>query len=226
MSTTEPLPQTPDPAPRACRRGRGGRLRRFFIVSALLLTGGIIGAVATTASYGFGPGHHGGPAGWYYFGGDDGPGGWGRHGGFGTRAFFPGRIERGVERALDRIDASTDQRQKITANFQKAADDIFALRAQHLEGRKQIREALAAPTVDRARIETLRTEQMKLAETASKRITDAVTEAAEVLTPAQRAELSNRVERWERWFRGADSSPSPRRGGRGAAWLRSLRSTP
>jgi Spy/CpxP family protein refolding chaperone len=41
-----------------------------------------------------------------------------------------------------------------------------------------------------------------LADTASKRLTEAVTEAAEVLTPAQRAELSRRVERWERWFRG------------------------
>ncbi len=203
MSTTEPLPQTPPPTQSQCRRGRGGRLRWLFLASALLLAGGLIGAVVTKTSYGFGPGHHGGPAGWYYFGGDDGPRGWGGGpGGFGTRAFFPGRIERGVEHVLHSIDASTEQRQKITANFQKTADDIFALRAQHLEGRKQLREALAAPTIDRTRIETLRTEQMKLAETASKRLTDAVTEAAEVLTPAQRAELSKRVERWERWFRG------------------------
>jgi Spy/CpxP family protein refolding chaperone len=103
---------------------------------------------------------------------------------------------------LHNVDASSEQQKKITATFQKAADDIFALRAQHLEGRKQIREALAAPTIDRARIDSLRTEQMKLADTAAKRLTDALIEAAEVLTPAQRAELSNRVERWERWFRG------------------------
>jgi Spy/CpxP family protein refolding chaperone len=200
MSTTEPLPETPTPpAQSQCRRGRGGGLRRFFVVSALLLTGGLIGAFATTASHGFGPGgHHGIPAGWYYFGGDDGPGGWGG----GPRTFFPGRIERRVERVLHNVDASSEQQKKITATFQKAADDIFALRAQHLEGRKQIREALAAPTIDRARIDSLRTEQMKLADTAAKRLTDALIEAAEVLTPAQRTELSNRVERWERWFRG------------------------
>jgi protein CpxP len=200
MSTTEPLPETPTPpAQSQCRRGRGGRLRRFVVVSALLLTGGLIGAFATTASHGFGPGgHHGIPAGWYYFGGDDRPGGWGG----GPRAFFPGRIERRVERVLHNVDATSEQQKKITATFQKAADDIFALRAQHLEGRKQIREALAAPTIDRARIDSLRTEQMKLADTAAKRLTDALIEAAEVLTPAQRAELSNRVERWERWFRG------------------------
>jgi Spy/CpxP family protein refolding chaperone len=122
--------------------------------------------------------------------------------GGGPRTYFPGRIERRVERVLHNVDASSEQQKKIAATFQKAADDVFALRAQHLEGRKQIREALAAPTIDRARIESLRTEQMKLADTAAKRLTDALTEAAEVLTPAQRAELSNRVERWERWFRG------------------------
>ena len=192
MSTTAPLPQPPAP------HRRRGPLRRFFVVSALLLTGGLIGAFATTASYGFGPcGHHGIPVGWYYFSGGDGPG-WGG----GPRAFLPGRIERRVERVLQNVDASREQGKKITATFQKAGDDVFTLRAQHLEGRKQIREALAAPTIDRARIESLRAEQMKLADTAAKRVTDAVIEAAEVLMPAQRAELSDRVERWERWFRG------------------------
>ena len=44
--------------------------------------------------------------------------------------------------------------------------------------------------------------QMKLAETATKRVTDAVADIADVLTPAQRADLGQRVERWQRWFRG------------------------
>ena len=63
-------------------------------------------------------------------------------------------------------------------------------------------ETLAAPTVDRAKLETLRADQMKLAETATKRATDAVADIADVLTPAQRADLGQRVERWQRWFRG------------------------
>ena len=116
--------------------------------------------------------------------------------------FFPGPIERGVERLGWATDASTEQKQKIKAIAQKAADDIFALRAKHLEARKQIIDTLAAPTVDRAKLETLRADQMKLAETATKRITDAVADIADVLTPAQRAELGQRVERWQRWFRG------------------------
>jgi len=64
-----------------------------------------------------------------------------------------------------------------------------------VENRKQIREALAAATIDRAKIESLRQAQLKLHDSASKRLTDAITDAAEVLTPAQRAELAKRMER-------------------------------
>ena len=57
---------------------------------------------------------------------------------FGDRMFFPGRIERGVERLGWVVDASSEQKQKINAITQKAADDIFELRAKHLEARKQV----------------------------------------------------------------------------------------
>jgi Spy/CpxP family protein refolding chaperone len=79
---------------------------------------------------------------------------------------------------------------------------IFELRAKHLEARKQVITLLAAPTIDRPKLEALRTDQMKLADAATKRVSDAVADVAEVLTPAQRADLANRVERWQRWRRG------------------------
>jgi len=187
--STEPFPpNAPQPTPKP------RRLRRFVFASALLVTGGVIGAVVAGPVLGQGPGfgppwHHGAGFGSHRMGGSD-------------RMFFPGPIERGVERLGWIADASTDQKTKINAIAQKAADDIFALRQKHLEARKQILDALAAPTVDRARLEALRSDQMKLAETATRRITDAVADIAEVLTPAQRADLGQRVERWQRWFRG------------------------
>jgi periplasmic protein CpxP/Spy len=190
MSTTEPFPPSPAPVQLA---PKPRRLRRVLFVSALLLTGGVIGAVVA------------GPVrsqGWY---GPPMHHGWGpRHdmGGPGGRMFFPGPIERGVERLGWATDASTEQKTKINAIAQKAADDIFALRAKHLEARKQVIDTLAAPTVDRAKLEAMRADQMKLAETATKRVTDAVADIADVLTPAQRADLGQRVERWQRWFRG------------------------
>jgi hypothetical protein len=201
MSTTEPTAPAPPPAapPPPPRRSR---LRRFLVATALLLTGGVIGAGVHSAAHGFGHGwRHGGPPGWYYYGGD-GPGGWREGRDSGARLFLPGRIERGVERALWSVDASSEQRQKITSILQRAADELYGLRAQHLEGRRQIRDALAAATIDRGRIETLRTEQMKLADSATKRLSEAIADAAETLNAAQRGELARRLERWQRWHRG------------------------
>jgi protein CpxP len=201
MSTTEtPSPAQP-PAAAPAQPPRRSRLRRFLVVTALLLTGGVIGAGVHSAAHGFGLGwRHGGPPGWYYYGGGDE---WrGGAGDSGARFFLPGRIERGVERALWTVDASTEQRQKITSILQRAADDLYALRAQHLEGRRQIRDTLAAVSIDRGKLETLRTEQMKLAEAATKRLSEAIADAAEALNPAQRGELARRLERWQRWHRG------------------------
>ena len=192
MSTTEPFPPAPTPVQPA---PKPRRLRRVLFASALLLTGGVIGAVVAGPT--IAQRWDGGPP-WAH------GRGFGAHdmGGPGGRMFFPGPIERGVERLGWATDASTEQKTKINAIAQKAADEIFALRQKHLEARKQVVDTLAAPTVDRAKLETLRADQMKLAETATKRVTDAVADIADVLTPAQRADLGQRVERWQRWFRG------------------------
>ena len=124
--------------------------------------------------------------------GGDGPRMGGR--GFGGM-LFPGAIERRVNRVLGAVDASTEQRQKVRQILEAAGNDLYPVRQQRMENRKQIAQALAAATIDRAKIESLRQEQLKLNDSASKRMTDALTEAAEVLTPAQRAELAKRMER-------------------------------
>ena len=156
---------------------------------------------------GFGMHREGGGSGMRERGGDDmrmgmGPRmGW-HHGDgprMGGRGFggmmFPGAIERRVNRVLGLVDASTEQRQKVRAILEAAGNDLYPIRQQRMENRKQIGQALAAATIDRAKIEQLRQEQLKLDDTASKRMTDAITDAAEVLTPAQRAELAKRMER-------------------------------
>lgn len=212
MSTETSFPVTP-PQPQPARPSR---LRRVLFASTLLLGGGVVGAVIVGPTLGQGPGWSGGPP-WHQGWGDgprdrmDGPDGrmgpWGHMGGpgrmgFGGHMLFPGRIERGVDRLAWAVDASTDQKSKMNAIAQKAADDIYQLRAKHLEARKQVIDTLAAPTIDRAKLESLRADQMKLADAATKRITDAVADIADVLTPAQRADLGQRIERWQRWFHG------------------------
>jgi len=189
------LPSSP-PAPRP------SRLRRFLVGSALVVFGAMIGVGTTALSQDYGP-----RRGWHDDGPRGGPGGSGRlgwHGGpMGGGPFLtPGRIERLVDRGLWAADASSDQKQKITAILRAAADDLYALRQKHLDGRKEIADTLAAPTIDRDKLETLRAQQMQLAEAASKRLTAAVADAGDVLTPAQRAELAKRIEERGRWFRG------------------------
>lgn len=126
-------------------------------------------------------------------GGDGGDRGM-RGRGFGGM-MFPGAIERRVNRVLGAVDASTEQRQKVRQILEAAGNDLYPIRQQRVDNRKQIAAALAAATIDRQKIEQLRQDQLKLNDTASKRMTDAITEAAEVLTPAQRAELAKRMER-------------------------------
>lgn len=131
-------------------------------------------------------------------GGDMGDHGGERMGGRGFGMMFPGAIERRVNRVLGAVDASTEQRQKVRSILEAAGNDLYPIRQQRMENRKQIAAALAAATIDRAKIESLRQEQLKLHDSASKRFTDALTEAAEVLTPAQRAELAKRMEQRRR----------------------------
>jgi Spy/CpxP family protein refolding chaperone len=92
------------------------------------------------------------------------------------------------------VDASSEQKQKLTTIIQSAADDLRPLREKRLEARRQLGEVLAAPQVDRAKLEALRVDHMRLAEQASQRITTAIAEAADVLTPSQRADLVRRLE--------------------------------
>ena len=64
-------------------------------------------------------------------------------------------------------------------------------------------DLLTADKGDAAALESLRAEQLKLAEDGSRRLTQAIAEASQVLTPAQRREfasrLSGRQSRWHGW---------------------------
>ena len=75
--------------------------------------------------------------------------------------------------------------------------------------RQRGRTLLTQPSIDRGAIETLRTEQLALADGASRRLAQALGDAADVLTPEQRRKLDDRLtelrERrgfWQGWHRG------------------------
>ena len=101
-------------------------------------------------------------------------------------AKFQQRIEKRVDRALDGTDATADQKKQIADIMSSAFTDMKPLRDQRLANRKAMQEALQAPTIDAARIEAIRAEQMKIADESSRRFTKALTDAGNVLTAQQR----------------------------------------
>ena len=103
-------------------------------------------------------------------------------------------VEWKIDDMLDEVDASDDQRERVRAIATAAIADMGEFREFKREGRQALVEALTQETVDREALETLRQNKLETADRASQRLLTALADAAEVLTPAQRAEL---VEEWE-----------------------------
>jgi Spy/CpxP family protein refolding chaperone len=105
-------------------------------------------------------------------------------------------VEMGVRWVMGFVDATPEQRQRVQAIAQGAVDDLLPLREQHKANREAIRAALSGATVDREALEQARKAELKLADEASVRLTRAVADAAEVLSPEQRAQLAEAAARF------------------------------
>jgi periplasmic protein CpxP/Spy len=193
MSTLDPKSEMPVSAP------QGGRLRRSAYiavgVAGVTLVGAFAGSfvgpgfshrmlanvsgmVADAAPFegGFAPG----PADW-------------------RSGLLDGAIEAVVEAHADRmirhlaveIDATTEQQDKLRAVVRSAVQDLLPVREKLLSARATARDLLTQQTIDRAAIEKLRTDQIAVHDAVSKRLVQAVADAADILTPEQRRRLSS-----------------------------------
>ena len=198
MSDQIPAPMTTSAQPRS------GRLAKAAVIVALGL--GLVGAGAYATSslgqgFGFGPG----PG--FGFGFGHGPDHW-RGGPFGG-GFDPARAEERADRMIRHIsvevDATAEQQEKLRGIVKNAVKDMVPMREKLFAARQQARDLLLAQNIDRAAIEKLRTDQLAVADALSKRFTQALIDAAEVLNPDQRHKLEDMLPpagHWRGWSRG------------------------
>jgi len=130
--------------------------------------------------------------------GQEGGCGWHRAG-FAAGPIDPAAMEEHLDRMLKHlyveVDATDAQKQKLEPIVKQAAKDLLPLRDKARDARKRAVELLTADAIDRNAFEALRAEQLQLAEQASRRFTQALADMAEVLTPAQRKQIAERVAR-------------------------------
>jgi len=133
--------------------------------------------------------------------------------GFMSGPIDPARIEDGADRGVRHlaieIDATNEQQEKLRSIVRGAIKDLLPMREKAMSARQRGRVLLTQPSIDRAAIEALRVEQIALADAASKRFTQALSDVAEVLTPEQRRKIDDHLTEmrehrgfWHGWRRG------------------------
>lgn len=167
------------------RRGCGsGRRRGGLAVAFLLLAGAAAGVMATKAMSHGGMGHHM------------------RHGAGLVQLAAGGPIDPSVAEARAErmarhfgveVDASREQQEKISTIVKAAAKDLLPLRDKVQAARRDAIDLLGAATIDKAAVERIRTEQMGSADAATRRLSQAVLDIADVLSPEQRKKLADRI---------------------------------
>ncbi len=118
-------------------------------------------------------------------------------GGPGGHAMMGGGMMMGgprhIERMLDAVNATADQRAQIRSIVQTAMADLRSQRATGATLRDQAAQVFTQPTVDARAAETLRQQMLAQHEQASKRLLQAMLDVSRVLTPEQRAQVGERM---------------------------------
>lgn len=91
------------------------------------------------------------------------------------------------------VNATDAQKAQIEPIVQQAATDLMQLHAQFHAGHAQALALLTQDRIDRAALEALRVEHMRVADQASQRIVQLIADVADVLTPAQRKAFADHV---------------------------------
>ncbi len=168
----------------AAAAGTTGRYARWVMIGMLVTLFAAIGVSAWAqqmsppgmdGGHGMGPQHmHGGGMG-MMFGGS------------------PEHMGRAIDHMLDGLNASDAQRSQIKQIATQAAADLKAQAAAGRGLRQRGMQIFTAPSVDAAAAEQLRQQMLQQHDQMSRRVTQAMLDVANVLTPEQRAKIGERM---------------------------------
>ena len=105
------------------------------------------------------------------------------------------RMEWRIGRLVNDVGGTPQQKDRLVAIATAAFSELKPLREQARAARRRGLELLAAPAIDRAALEQTRVAQMQAADARSRRTVQALADAAEVLTPDQRAKAAAHLQR-------------------------------
>jgi periplasmic protein CpxP/Spy len=106
-------------------------------------------------------------------------------------AVVEAHADRAVRHLSIEIDATAEQQDKLRAVVRDAVKDLLPVREKMMAARATARDLLTQENVDRAAIEKFRTDMLATHDAVSKRLAQAVADAAEVLTPEQRRKIAD-----------------------------------
>ena len=133
--------------------------------------------------------------------------GWGPSG---MAAFMAGKpidIERidkfsesRLKHMLDEVKASEEQKVKAAGVVKAALNKGVPLAEKMRDNHEQLHKLMVAATLDKAAIESVRADQIRLADEASKLATQTMQDVAELLTPEQRTKLAEMINTRHGWM--------------------------
>ena len=100
---------------------------------------------------------------------------------------------RGLERMLDAVNATPEQRTQIKQILDAARADGASQRDAARKLHEQSAALFAQPTVDARAVETLRQQMLAQHDAASKRMTQVMLDVSRVLTPEQRKAIADKM---------------------------------
>ena len=96
---------------------------------------------------------------------------------------------------LDDVDASDEQRAQVKGIIETHSATLNSLRKSGRKLHEETRALLSAPTIDRSAIENLRQQKIASMDKTSQEMTTMLADIAEVLTPEQRKQLAENMQK-------------------------------